>query len=246
MVDLPSNRRFVGRATQLRRLESGLEAAAAGRPELFVMGGEAGVGKTRLAEEFVARAAGAGATTLVGGCVDVEEGGLPLGPFVEALRDHARGLEDASREQLLAPGGVELARLLPDLGGPAAGPAPAIGASTQGRLFELALGLLGRMASDRPLVLVLEDLHWSETSEPSGSCSWPRTAPTSSTVDIRCARSWPSWIVAAGRVASTCARSTARSWPSIWRGSWAPGRRGASSSRCSSARRATRSSPRSS
>ena len=123
-----------------------------------------GSGRRRLAEEFVARAAAAGATALVGGCVDVEEGGLPLGPFVEALRDHARGLDDASRAQLLTPGGEELARLLPDLGEPAGRAAPAIGASTQGRLFELALGLLGRMAAERPLVLVLEDLHWSDRS----------------------------------------------------------------------------------
>jgi DNA-binding CsgD family transcriptional regulator len=164
MVELASNPGFVGREKELRRLENGLGAAAAGRPELFVMGGEAGVGKTRLVEEFVTRAAAAGATVLVGGCVDVEEGGLPLGPFVEALRDHARGLDDASREALLTAGGVELTRLLPELGEPAAGPTPPISASAQGRLFELTLGLLGRMAADRPLVLVLEDLHWSDRS----------------------------------------------------------------------------------
>ena len=128
------------------------------------MGGEAGVGKTRLATEFVARAGAAGATALVGGCVDVEYGGLPLGPFVEALRDHARGLDATSRADLLAPGGLELARLFPDLVEPPTGPAPAISASAQGRLFELALGLLGRTAADRPLLLVLEDLHWSDRS----------------------------------------------------------------------------------
>ena len=164
MVPLWSNRRFVGREVELRRLEDGLAAAAEGRPEVFVMGGEAGIGKSRLAEEFLARAAGAGATALIGGCVDVEEGGLALGPFVEALRDHARGLDHATRAQLQTPGGEELARLLPDLGAPAGSAPPAIGASTQGRLFELALGLLGRMSAERPLVLVLEDLHWSDRS----------------------------------------------------------------------------------
>ncbi|MDX6584963.1 MAG: hypothetical protein QOI10_4147, partial [Solirubrobacterales bacterium] len=141
MVALPSGPRFVGREKELQRLERGLEEAAAGRPELFVMGGEAGVGKTRVVEEFVARAAGTGATALVGGCIDVEERGLPLGPFVEAMRDYTRGLDDERRRQL---GGAALGPLLPDLGEPAAGPARAIGAS-QGRLFELALGLLGRI-----------------------------------------------------------------------------------------------------
>ena len=154
----------MGREQELRRFEDALAAAAAGRPEVFVMGGEAGVGKTRLATEFVARAGAAGATALVGGCVDVEYGGLPLGPFVEALRDHARGLDATSRADLLAPGGLELARLFPDLVEPPTGPAPAISASAQGRLFELALGLLGRTAADRPLLLVLEDLHWSDRS----------------------------------------------------------------------------------
>lgn len=94
----------------------------------------------------------------------MQEGGLPLGPFVQALRDHAGGLDDAGLEALLTPGGADLARLLPGVGEPPARPAPAISASTQGRLFELALGLLGRMAADRPLVLVLEDLHWSDRS----------------------------------------------------------------------------------
>src|SRR4051812_44189735 len=125
------------------------------------MGGEAGGGESRLAEEFLARAAASGATTLVGGCVDVAEGGLPLGPFVEALRDHVRGLDDPGGEQ---DGGAELVRLLPGLSELPAEPAPALGASSQARLFELALGLLGRLAQRRPLVLVLEDLHWSDRS----------------------------------------------------------------------------------
>ena len=64
MVPPWSNRRFVGREKELRRLEDGLEAAAGGMPKVFVMGGEAGVGKSRLVEEFLARAAGAGAAAL--------------------------------------------------------------------------------------------------------------------------------------------------------------------------------------
>ena len=85
--------------------------------------------------------------------------------FVEALRDHARGLDDPVRGQVLAAGGEELARLLPGLAGPAAEPGRRrSGVSTRGRLFELALGLLGRMSADQPMVLVLEDLHWSDRS----------------------------------------------------------------------------------
>src|SRR4051794_1489492 len=97
MAELSSNGGFVGRERELRQLESGLAAAAAGRAALFVTGGEAGGGKTRLAEEFLGRAANVGATTLVGGCVDVQEGGLPLAPFVEALRDQVPGSEELAR-----------------------------------------------------------------------------------------------------------------------------------------------------
>ncbi|HET6870781.1 MAG TPA: AAA family ATPase, partial [Solirubrobacteraceae bacterium] len=134
------SRRFVGRADELRRLESGLDAAYEGRATSFLAAGEAGVGKTRLLEELVSRARDRGAIALVGGCLDVEEGRLPFGPFVEALRGHVH----------------ELA--------PSPGALAADGALVQGRLFELILGALGRLAAEAPLVLVLEDLHWADRS----------------------------------------------------------------------------------
>jgi predicted ATPase len=61
----------------------------------------------------------------------------------------------------LAPPGVELAHLLPGLGEPPAGPA---GPAAQTRLFELLLGLLGRLAEQAPITLVVEDLHWADRS----------------------------------------------------------------------------------
>jgi DNA-binding CsgD family transcriptional regulator/tetratricopeptide (TPR) repeat protein len=156
---LVASRRFVGRADELSRLEQGLSRALEGRAAAFLVAGEAGVGKSRLLDELVARARARGATALVGGCLDVEEGRLPFGPFIEALRGHVRELDDAARSALA---GDELAHIVPELGSSTGQTSE--GALVHGRLFELFLGLTGRIAAATPLVLVLEDLHWADRS----------------------------------------------------------------------------------
>jgi DNA-binding CsgD family transcriptional regulator/tetratricopeptide (TPR) repeat protein len=111
------------------------------------------VGKTRLVSELAARAGAQGARVLTGDCVDLGDGELAFAPIVSALR----GL---SADEL---GGsaVGLAPLLPQLDAPeAASESP----PSQGRVFELLLGLLGRLAEARPLVLVFEDVHWADRS----------------------------------------------------------------------------------
>jgi DNA-binding CsgD family transcriptional regulator/tetratricopeptide (TPR) repeat protein len=155
--------RFVGRAEELGLLEAGLEAIHEGRATTFVIAGEAGVGKTRLVEEFLARAEAAGAVSLVGGCLDLEEGRLPFGPFIEALRPRMRELEPAARQELAALGGDELAPLLPELE-PREEGRRTTATVAQARLFELVLSLLSRLASADPLALVFEDVHWSDRS----------------------------------------------------------------------------------
>ena len=155
--------RFVGRANQLGLLEAGLEAVHDGHAATFVVAGEAGVGKTRLIEEFLARAEAAGAVGLVGGCLDLEEGRLPFGPFIEALRPRMRALDPGEREELAVLGGRELAALLPELELPA-DQRSRTSTLAPGRLFELFLRLLSHLASADPLVLVLEDVHWSDRS----------------------------------------------------------------------------------
>ncbi len=128
------------------------------------MAGEAGVGKTRLVEELSARGISRGFVPMVGACLDVEEGRLPFGPFIEALRPRLRELGADARSELLAPGGEELARVLPELAATSGEAESVGGALVQGRLFELTLGLLGRLAATTPLLLVIEDLHWSDRS----------------------------------------------------------------------------------
>ncbi|MBW3652513.1 MAG: AAA family ATPase [Actinobacteria bacterium] len=158
------NARFVGRRAELAELREGAASAADGRAVTYVIGGEAGVGKTRLIREFLAHARGQGATTLVGGCLDLSEVDLPLWPFVEALRTYADELDDETRAELFPSDGFSLGRILPELGGATAAAASAPGASAQGQLFELVHALLARLADRSPLILVLEDLHWADRS----------------------------------------------------------------------------------
>src|SRR5690349_8587886 len=129
-----SSQQFVGRADELGWLERTLASAAEGPAATVVVGGEAGVGKTRLVRELAARAAAGGALTLSGGCVDIGDGRLPFGPFVEALRTLVRDLDAAALDELFAIGRAELARLLPELG-PVRAEADPSSASAQGRLF---------------------------------------------------------------------------------------------------------------
>src|SRR6476619_6757548 len=75
-----------GRAVELEELLEVLNRASDGEPGAVVLGGDAGVGKTRLVNELAARAADAGMTVLVGHCVNLPDGMLPYVPFVDAFR----------------------------------------------------------------------------------------------------------------------------------------------------------------
>jgi predicted ATPase len=158
---------FVGRVEELRTLEAARVRAANGEPAVVLVGGEAGVGKTRLVAELAARCAADGTRVLYGGCVPVGGDGLPYAPIVEALRPLPDELGVDAVRELAGPSWRELARLLPSLGEPEAGPA---GQAAQARLFELLLGLLTRLSRQTPIALVVEDLHWSDQSTPRPAC----------------------------------------------------------------------------
>ncbi|MEU3900992.1 AAA family ATPase [Streptomyces sp. NPDC045251] len=155
---------FVGRAGELATLHDALVRAASAEPQALLLGGEAGVGKTRLVEEFADAARRQGAVVALGGCVEIGADGLPFAPFSTALRALRRQLPgelaDAAAGQE-----EELARLLPELGDPAAGPGTGRhDEESMARLFELTARLLERVAARHTVVLVLEDLHWADAS----------------------------------------------------------------------------------
>jgi predicted ATPase len=94
---------FVGRAAELDALVGAYSAAAAGRGTVALVGGEAGVGKSRLVVEVAAHARRDGARVLVGQCLDLEEGGLPYAPLVDILRTLDRELSPQDGAATLAP-----------------------------------------------------------------------------------------------------------------------------------------------
>jgi predicted ATPase len=126
---------FVGRARELGELERALDAARAGTGASVLVAGEAGIGKTRLASELASRARDAGFVVLLGRSIDLVGTELPYQPFAEALRPLGKPW-------------------------PAAGEAP----GSQLRVFEETLALLTGSAASAPVLLVLEDLHWADTS----------------------------------------------------------------------------------
>jgi predicted ATPase len=91
MTDQVTTGRFVGRTQELARLRDLLTRAAAGEALVALVGGEAGVGKTRLVEQLAVTAGGQGVRVLGGGCVPLGEEGVPFAPLVQALRGLAPG-----------------------------------------------------------------------------------------------------------------------------------------------------------
>ncbi|WP_079186131.1 AAA family ATPase [Streptomyces sp. CB01580] len=151
---------FVGRAAEFAALVDALTRAAGDGPRALLIGGEAGVGKTRLVEEFLGEAVRRGAVAAVGGCVGTGADGLPYAPFSTALRALRRALPDEMAAACAGQEG-ELARLLPELGRAEHDATDGHGTA---RLFELTAGLLERVCAQRVVVLVLEDLHWADAS----------------------------------------------------------------------------------
>jgi hypothetical protein len=152
---------LIGRLPELERLEEHLRQATAGRGGTVLVAGDAGIGKTRLVTELGARARAAGAQPLLGRCIDLVGAEVAYLPVAEALRP-LTAREDV--RELLA-SARELRWLLP---APVPGEEPARrrGGAPRSRLglLEELLALLDVTAAAEPVVLVLEDLHWADTS----------------------------------------------------------------------------------
>ncbi|MFI7051016.1 AAA family ATPase [Streptosporangium canum] len=141
---------LIGRLVELDRLTVVLDSAAAGLAGVALVGGDAGIGKTRLVTELGERAKAAGFAVLVGQCAELGDA-LPYLPLADALRS-ARGELRAAIDARPV-----LGRLLP--GGTDLGPETTSGL-TQQQLFGSMLGFL----AVQPVLLVLEDLHWADQS----------------------------------------------------------------------------------
>jgi len=162
LLNLP----LIGRAPELRHLVDAYQLAQSGRANALVVVGEAGIGKTRLATEFVAWAAAQGADTLTGRAFETG-GRLPYQPLVDALRqrlDRENAPEDLLSDVWL----VELARLLPELADRYPDLKVPTGDETiaRVRLFEAVARLGEALAacSNEPVVLFVDDIQWADTA----------------------------------------------------------------------------------
>ncbi|MGZ4195199.1 MAG: helix-turn-helix transcriptional regulator [Solirubrobacteraceae bacterium] len=153
---------LVGRQPELELLVSSLERAVAGEQATVLVGGEAGVGKSRLVHDLIEQARQSGTRALVGGCVELDGGGIPFAPLVDMVRALAAELPAAELDAVLGSAREEIARLVPELD--VASGAPTGADSGPSRVLELILGMIGRLAAAAPLMLVFEDVQWADTS----------------------------------------------------------------------------------
>jgi hypothetical protein len=159
-VALPGTGDFVGREAELAALLQGLDRARARRGGLYLIGGEPGIGKSRLADEFVARARSAGALVLWGR--GWEGAGAPAyWPWIQALRVVLRTFEPRELAELMATGAADVAQMLPELR-PVADELPSTAPDSESarfQLFDSTTSLLRNVGRRQVSVLVLDDLH---------------------------------------------------------------------------------------
>jgi AAA ATPase domain len=146
---------FIGRRDELSWLNRALARVRAGAPATVLLGGDAGVGKSRLVREFLGTARRT-ARVLTGRCPELGPVGLPFAPFTDMLRELRRDTEGPG-----LPAEGELLRLLPELTRPPASQDPK---GARGRLFVQMLTMLEQLARQRPVVVVIEDAHWAGAS----------------------------------------------------------------------------------
>ena len=149
---------LVGRQGDLEALHDAYADSIAGSTRGVLVGGEAGIGKTRLVEEFV-RSLPDDAIVLRGQSVDLDRDAPPYAPILSALRSLAQEVGEQALFDASGPAGDALALLLPDLSlGASMTDGPVRGGAE--RLYEAVAELLENVAEARPVVLVIEDLHW--------------------------------------------------------------------------------------
>lgn len=162
--DAPRAAGFVGRADELTTLRAAMDRAAAARGALVMIVGEPGIGKTRLTQEASTYAELRGMQVLVGRCSETEAA-ISYIPFIEAMRSYVTRRSPSELQSELGSGASEIAKLvseirdvLPDI------PRSGIVEPDQERyrLFESVASFLQNASVTKPIVLILEDLHWAD------------------------------------------------------------------------------------
>ncbi|HZQ86634.1 MAG TPA: AAA family ATPase [Acidimicrobiales bacterium] len=152
---------LVGRDAAQAVVTPAAEAAMRGRGQVVLIAGEAGIGKTALAEDMVDHCRRRGALVCWGTCWD-GEGAPAYWPWVQVLRALLDDPEAATVLRQLGPTTTDLAILLPELAGDHAPPSASDADEARFRVFDAVSTLLSRASASRPLTVVLDDLHWAD------------------------------------------------------------------------------------
>ena len=152
----------VGRSEELGALDHAVEALEGGEPGALLLTGAPGIGKTRLLSELASRSDERGHVVLSGSASELERD-LPFWVFVDALDEYVAGLDPRRLASLEADVGAELARVLPSLSELARSGEPAL-QDERYRAHRAVRDLLERLAATKPLVLVLDDVHWADSA----------------------------------------------------------------------------------
>lgn len=158
---------FVGRRGELQLLHDALGGGLAGRGRVVMLSGEAGIGKTRLAQEAATLAVRRGMLTLWGRCLE-EPGAPPFLPWTRAMQGCLRACRDERLPALLGRDAAAATEIAPELAErlPPGTAVPAIGEGDQARfrLFAAVAHFWRQVATVRPLLLILDNLHWADAS----------------------------------------------------------------------------------
>jgi class 3 adenylate cyclase/tetratricopeptide (TPR) repeat protein len=157
---------FVGREAERAELRRCLDQVAGGHGALVMIGGEPGVGKTRLAEEVMAEARLRGLLTLTGHCYEME-GASPYIPFVEIVEASSRLVSSEALRSALGDSAPEVAKLMPELRRtfPDIPSPPDLPPEQERRyLFNGMRDFLARGSQVQPMFLLVDDLHWADDS----------------------------------------------------------------------------------
>ena len=171
---------MIGRAQPLALLANSLDLARKGNAQTLLISGEAGIGKSRLVAEAKAQATTQGRQTLQGNCFEPDRA-LPYAPLIDLLRNLATSESGDEMSALAGAAAPDLVKLSPEVAArlPTVAPAPPTSPEQEKqRLFHALAQTLARIARERPLLLIVEDIHWCDDNSLEFLLYFARQAPT--------------------------------------------------------------------
>ncbi len=166
LLDMMTRGRLIDREEELASLKGALESVLSGRGQIVLVDGEPGIGKTRLVDELLVYARLRGCLASVGRCYE-QEVNVPYLPFADALRTLLQGIPDDRLTAAAGPFASELVKLVPDLAQRIPGLLPSSPLEPDQerlRLYQSVTRFVTELARTRPLVVVLDDLHWADAA----------------------------------------------------------------------------------